>query len=111
MSELKALPRDRLASYGIHAKSKYLGATDFRPSRVKATAVTPFGTFSVTESWSHDGDSSEEHFRVMTALCAKLAAANEYAKEYRITSMAFDDSDHPGYFFTLTQIYGGKDDN
>jgi len=101
MSQLPPLARDLVKSYGLHITTKFLGATNYKPSRVKATCCTPWGKVTATNSWSHEGDASNEHYNAALAVCAKLAEQNQYVTRYDITGMAFDDGS-PGYFFIAT---------
>lgn len=48
--------------------TKYLGATDYRPSRVKAWCQAG----SVTVSWNHDVDVEANHAQAVQALLTKL---------------------------------------
>ena len=51
--------------------TKYLGPTNHRGSRVKATCEAG----SLTMGWSHDLDVAENHSRVAVALATKLGWA------------------------------------
>lgn len=53
-----------------YIKTKYLGPTNHRGSRVKA--VTSYGETSVTMSWDHALDSFENHKAAALALISKL---------------------------------------
>jgi len=53
-----------------YIKTKYLGPTNHRGSRVKA--VTSYGETSVTMSWNHALDSFDNHKAAALALISKL---------------------------------------
>ena len=53
-----------------YIKTKYLGPTNFRGSRVKA--VTSYGGTSVTMSWDHALDAFDNHKAAAMALIEKL---------------------------------------
>lgn len=57
--------------------TKYLPATNYRGSRIKATCERG----SLTVSWDHGLDAGENHRAVCDALCAKFDAEDE--KKYR----------------------------
>lgn len=103
---MKTLPRDKVASYGLHIETKFIGPTNHKPDRVKATCNSALGRCSVTRTWQYgpeNGDSSQEHYSVALELCKVLAERNEYCSGYEITGMSYSDS-AAGYFFIASPI-------
>jgi hypothetical protein len=100
---VKTLPRDKVASYGLHIETKFIGPTNHKPDRVKATCNSALGRCSVTRTWQYCGDGDEEHYNAALELCKVLAERNEYCSGYEITGMSYNDSS-AGYFFIASPI-------
>lgn len=74
-------------------KTKYIGPTNTRGSRIKASA----NGFSVTISYPYESDAGREksHFEAVKALVAK------HNLEWDISNMGYG-SDNEGYYFTFS---------
>lgn len=59
----------------IAIRTKYLGYTQTKPSRIKAWAE---GKRSVTLPYEHDGTTDDAHDKAAIALCRKLGWTNRY---------------------------------
>lgn len=81
--------------------TKYIGPTNYRPSRVKAKAH--YG--SVTISWDHALNTDENHEQAARALIAKRLAGPDYDYTLEILAMGINADDN-GYTF----IAGFKED-
>lgn len=62
--------------------TKYIGATNTKPGRIKA--VSSSGT-TITVSWDHDLDCSANHWKAAEALATKISEDHEYGWTYRVT--------------------------
>lgn len=60
-------------------KTKYIGATDHKPSRIVASAE-PHNRNRVTLSYDHELDTDGNHSRAALALCDKMLWTNPLAR-------------------------------
>lgn len=82
--------------------TKFLGPTNHRQSRVKATLETPCKSVSVTVNWNHSTDIYENHRAAALAVVANWDAANtEYAGLRGTTWTAHADASAGYVFMTL----------
>lgn len=72
--------------------TKYLGATNFRGSRIKATCQLG----SVTISYCNEGSGDNAHWRAVLALMEKFPSLKTWASSWACGSVELGD----GYIFT-----------
>lgn len=84
--------------YGYQAfiKTAYVGMTNHRPSRIKATNVT--SGKSIFVSWEHGFAPLENHLAAATKLYEKLAAESGTPVPSRV--VVCGTNDEKGYIFT-----------
>ena len=83
---------------GLVIKTKYLGATDYKAARIKATHLRDSGvTYSKTISKNYDLEPSENAFNAAQSLIDSWPLA-EYNPNMKIVSMGWD---HANYYFVV----------
>ena len=83
---------------GLVIKTKYLGATDYKGARIKATHLRENGvTYSKTISKDYDLEPSENAFNAAKSLIDSWPL-KEYNPNMKIVSMGWD---HANYYFVV----------
>ena len=83
---------------GLVIKTKYLGATDYKDARIKATHLRDDGvTYSKTISKKYDLEPSENAFNAAQSLIDSWPL-KEYNPNMKIVSMGWD---HANYYFVV----------
>jgi len=83
---------------GLVIKTKYLGATDYKGARIKATHLRDDGvTYSKIISKNYDLEPSENAFNAAQSLIDSWPLA-EYNPNMKIVSMGWD---HANYYFVV----------
>tara|TARA_R100000353_G_scaffold97105_1_gene70864 strand:+ start:168 stop:455 length:288 start_codon:yes stop_codon:yes gene_type:complete len=83
---------------GLVIKTKYLGATDYKDARIKATHLRDDGvTYSKTISKKYDLEPSENAFNAAQSLIDSWPL-KEYNPNMKIVSMGWD---HSNYYFVV----------
>tara|TARA_R100001163_G_C5042448_1_gene180324 strand:+ start:713 stop:1024 length:312 start_codon:yes stop_codon:yes gene_type:complete len=84
---------------GLIIKTKYLGPTNYRGSRIKALHKRDNErTFSKTIDWDYALDSPDNHYEAAKALI-KEWEFKEYHSNMKIVSMGWD---HDHYYFIVS---------
>ncbi len=83
---------------GLVIKTKYMGATDYKGARIKATHLRDSGvTYSKTISKDYDLEPSENAFNAAQSLIDSWPL-KEYNPNMKIVSMGWD---HSNYYFVV----------
>ena len=83
---------------GLVIKTKYLGATDYKGARIKATHLREDGvTYSKSISKDYDLEPSENAFNAAQSLIDSWPL-KEYNPNMKIVSMGWD---HANYYFVV----------
>ena len=83
---------------GLVIKTKYLGATDYKGARIKATHLRESGvTYSKTISKNQDLEPADNALRAAQSLIDSWPLA-EYNPNMKIVSMGWD---HANYYFVV----------
>jgi len=83
---------------GLVIKTKYLGATDYRDARIKATHLRDSGvTYSKTISKKYDLEPADNALRAAQSLIDSWPL-KEYNPNMKIVSMGWD---HSNYYFVV----------